>query len=355
MDRRTFLGTTAAMGAMLSAPAYLRRAYAEEPLKVGSYGGYFESSLKEFIYPLFTKESGIEVQSIGTQSGPSWLASISASQAAGDPPVDVTMAGGGEVVRFAATFEPFDAANIPHLKNLPERFINLDAQGRPYAAAVLSWFATFVQNTDYFPDPIASWSEMWDGKFAKSLGCTEDITISYLLDITATVFFGGQQILGTREGILQVMAKAAELQKSVTLWYRDEGQFQQGLQSGEIPAGVYYHDATQLMIADGFPVMSVFPKEGGIVDFGAWGKIKGTRKGTAVEAFVDFCFTPQIQGEISRKIGTAPIVSQEIAGLSDEEFAKVSSPRDPILPNFKMYVENADWLTEEWTRFLTKS
>ena len=54
------------------------------------------------------------------------------------------------------------------------------------------------------------------------------------------------------------------------LWYRDEAQFEQALKSGEIPMGQYYHDVTGLAAADGHPVRSTFPKEGGIQDSGSW-------------------------------------------------------------------------------------
>ena len=53
--RRRFLGAASATAAgALAAPAVLRRAWAAEPLRVSSYGGYFEDSLVEFVYPGFT-------------------------------------------------------------------------------------------------------------------------------------------------------------------------------------------------------------------------------------------------------------------------------------------------------------
>jgi putative spermidine/putrescine transport system substrate-binding protein len=52
--------------------------------------------------------------------------------------------------------------------------------------------------------------------------------------------------------------KLAEVKPNVRLWYRDEGQFQQALESGEIPMGQYYHDVTGPAAANGQPVRSTF-------------------------------------------------------------------------------------------------
>jgi len=351
-NRRSFVKSVALAATALSAPAILRKAYAAEPLRVSSYGGYFEDSLKEFIYPTFTKETGIEVRSIAQSSGTVWFASLKAGIDAGQPPTDVTMGGGIDVIKFHSLFQTLDESKLPNLGNLPPELVSRTEDGHPYSIGVLAWFLTFVQNTDYFPDPIQSWADVWDPKFEDSIGWTEDINLSYLLDITAVTFFGGTRILETREGIETVMAKAAELRRNVTLWYRDEGQFQQSLQSGEIPAGQYYNDVAGLMAADGFPVISVFPKEGGVIDYGSWSLVNGSEQAEAAHVFIDYCCDPKVQGEISRSIGTAPTVSQQAAGLTDEEFAAVSSTIDPIYPGFSIYVKNADWLSEKWSEVL---
>ena len=50
-SRRTLLGASAAATGVLAAPNVLRRAWAAEPIRVSSYGGYFEDSLKSYAYP----------------------------------------------------------------------------------------------------------------------------------------------------------------------------------------------------------------------------------------------------------------------------------------------------------------
>ena len=91
---------------------------------------------------------------------------------------------------------------------------------------------------------------MWQPDKKNKLGLLALASNSFLLEITAKTFFGGYDILNSQEGILTVLKKIAELKPNVKLWYRDEGQFQQALQSGEIPMGQYYHDVAGLAAAE---------------------------------------------------------------------------------------------------------
>ena len=178
------------------------------------------------------------------------------------------------------------------------------------------------------------------------------MTNSFLLDVTAKTYFGGQEILDTEEGIMKVMDKLAELKDNVQLWYRDEAQFEQALKSGEIPMGQYYHDVAGLAAADGYPVRSTFPKEGGINDSGSWAVSKASEKLDLAHVFIDFMSQPEIQTLLSRKVGTSPTVARAKTGLTDEEFASVSSEIEPIIPRYDMYQQRADWLSQKWTELI---
>jgi putative spermidine/putrescine transport system substrate-binding protein len=71
MKRRTFLAAGATGIGVLTAPSILRAQTG--PVRVGVYGGYFQDSFDEHIFPDFTAETGIEVQSVGTPTGEAWL------------------------------------------------------------------------------------------------------------------------------------------------------------------------------------------------------------------------------------------------------------------------------------------
>ena len=63
MNRRSVLKTGVASVAAASGLATPLIAQ-ERSLKIGSYGGYFEDSFKEHVYPAFTEATGIVVESV---------------------------------------------------------------------------------------------------------------------------------------------------------------------------------------------------------------------------------------------------------------------------------------------------
>ena len=64
---------------------------AEKSIKVGVYGGYFKDSFDKHIFPEFTKETGIEVESVAEPTGEAWLVQLEQAAKAGVAPADVSM------------------------------------------------------------------------------------------------------------------------------------------------------------------------------------------------------------------------------------------------------------------------
>jgi putative spermidine/putrescine transport system substrate-binding protein len=217
----------------------------------------------------------------------------------------------------------------------------------------VSWYITLVTNTEAYPEAPTSWQALWDPANADRLGLLALASNSFLLEITATTFFGGTDILDTEDGVTQVLEKLAEVKPNVRLWYRDEGQFQQALESGEIPMGQYYHDVTGLAAAGGQPVRSTFPAEGAVLDSGSWVVSKASGMVEPAQVFIDYMARPEIQAKLSRNVGTAPTVRRELTDLTDEEFAAVASDAAPILPRYDLYVERADWVNQKWSEMIT--
>lgn len=352
--RREFLASASALGlGTLAAPTILRAQ--DAPLKVGTYGGYFEESFKEHIFPDFTEATGIEVESIPEPTGEAWLVQLRQAARAGQAPADVSMM--AQVARIRGErdelWAKLDADAMPNVENLPDHFRHGYDDGGFYGTGAVSWFISLVTNTDAYPDAPESWTALWDPANEDSLGLLALASNSFLMEITATSYFGGTDILDTEEGVLEVLEKLAEVKPNVRLWYRDEGQFQQALENGEIPMGQYYHDVTGLAAADGKPVRSTFPKEGAVLDSGSWVVSNASGAIEASQVFIDYMAQPEIQSKLSRFVGTAPTVPREMTDLTDEEFAAVSSEIEPILPRYDLYVDRADWVNQKWSEMIT--
>jgi putative spermidine/putrescine transport system substrate-binding protein len=352
LSRRSVLGAGVAGAALLAMPAVLRAQ--DKSLKVGVYGGYFKKSFDEHIFPEFTKASGIAVESIAEPTGEAWLVQLEQAAKAGQAPADVSMMSQTSTLKGQATelWTPIDIAKIKHGADLLERFVNKYPDGRIAGIGAVAWYITLVTNTDVYKEAPTSWEALWDPANADKLGLLALASNSFLLEVTAKTFMGGTNALDTEEGQLKAFEKLAEVKPNVRLWYRDEAQFEQALKSGEIPMGQYYHDVTGLAAADGQPVRSTFPKEGGIQDSGNWVISRASKKADEAHVFIDYMSQSSIQGLMSRKVGTAPTLKKEVLDLKPEEFAAVSSDIEPIIPRYDLYTTKSDWINQKWTELI---
>lgn len=352
MSRRGVLGAGVAGASLLTMPTILRAQ--EKSLKVGVYGGYFKDSFDKNIFPEFTKATGIAVESIAEPTGEAWLVQLEQAARAGQAPADVSMMSQVAMLKGQATelWAPLDMGKIKNGANLIDRFVNKYPDGRVAGIGAVAWYITLVTNTDVYKEAPDSWAAFWDPANADKLGLLALVSNSFLLEVTAKTFMGGTNALDTEEGILKAFDKLAEVKPNVALWYRDEAQFEQALKSGEIPMGQYYHDVTGLAAADGHPVRSTFPKEGGIQDSGCWALSRASEKAEEAHVFIDYMSQPSIQAALSRKVGTSPTVKRELLDLTDAEFAAVSSDIEPIVPRYDLYQTKSDWLNQKWTELI---
>jgi putative spermidine/putrescine transport system substrate-binding protein len=200
-------------------------------------------------------------------------------------------------------------------------------------------------------DPPASWSDFWDSaRFEASLGLSKNFN-SNLLDIVAATFFDDEPTLSTNDGIVACVEKVAELKPNVALWWSAESQMEQGMKNEDVIGGMYYHDVASLMAAEGFPIASIFPKEGNPQGYGSWCLSSMSDKTEEAQEFITFSCAPETQALMSRKIGTAPLVDQAVTDLTPEEFTAVSGT-PAIKPAYESYLDNETFIKDTWEKML---
>jgi putative spermidine/putrescine transport system substrate-binding protein len=350
MNRRTLLKTGAA-GLATSALASPLIA-AERSIRIGSYGGYFENSFKEHVYPEFTKATGIAVESITQPNSSDWLVTLQQALSAGNIPTDISLFARDTMIkasRIGDLIAPLDLANIKGAGNLDSYFV-FEGKDGPQGVGAMSWFSAMVFNPNEVETP-ASWADFWDSsKFEASLGLGRNYNAG-LLDFTAATFFDGEETMMSDEGITAIIAKIAELKPNVALWWTAESQMEQSMKNGDVVAGMYYLDVANLMALDGFPIKPTFPKEGNLQDYGSWCLTAGSEKAAEAAEFMNFSSEPAIQALMSRKIGTAPLVAKEMTDLTDDEFNFVSGTPS-IKPAYEAYLDNETFIKESWDKML---
>ena len=353
VSRRTLLKGTAGIAAasMLAAPALASK----RSLKIGSYGGYFEDSFKKHVYPVFTEATGIEIESVTQPNSTDWLVTMQQAAAAKSVPADLSLYARDTMIkasRIGGLLAPLDTTKVPTASNLDSYFLFEGNEG-VLGVGAMSWFTSMVINPGEVEDP-ASWADFWDSsKFEASLGLSKNFN-SNLLDITAATFFEGEATFKTRDGIVALIEKAAELKPNVALWWSGESQMEQGMKNGDVIGGMYYHDVAQLMAADGFPIKSLFPKEGNPQGYGSWCLSTLSEKTDEALEFIKFSSEPSTQALMSRMIGTAPLVDKSLTDLTEEEFAGVSGT-PAIQPAYEAYLDEETFIKETWDKMLATS
>jgi putative spermidine/putrescine transport system substrate-binding protein len=353
LSRRSVLQSGAGLAGLAVASTIGAPAIAQSrSIKIGSYGGYFEDSFKSHVYPAFTEATGIEVESVTQPNSTDWLVTMQQAASSGAVPADLSLFGRDTMIkasRIGGLLTPIDVAMIPTAANLDPYFLFEGPDG-VLGVGAMSWFTSMVINPNVVGPP-ASWSDFWDSaRFEASLGLSKNFN-SNLLDIVAATFFDGEPTLSTKDGIVACVEKVAELKPNVALWWSAESQMEQGMKNEDVIGGMYYHDVASLMAAEGFPIASIFPKEGNPQGYGSWCLSSMSDKTEEAQEFITFSCAPETQALMSRKIGTAPLVDQAVTDLTPEEFAAVSGT-PAIKPAYESYLDNETFIKDTWEKML---
>jgi putative spermidine/putrescine transport system substrate-binding protein len=330
-------------------------------IKVGTYGGFFEENFRK-IYPKFTEEFDVEVESVSQPTSEVWVVQLQqAINAGGAPPADVSMLSGVGLQRAinGDILAKYMTSDIPTSENLAEGYVKTDADGNVTGVGGLSWYITIVSNTDRVPESESpdSWEAFWDPKWENELALLKNAANSFLLEITAATFFDGYEILETQDGVLEVMNKLAEVKPNVKLWFRDEAQAQSQYNEGEVSLGQFYHDITMFAASEaggGAPLRSTFPTEGAILDSGFWSISKTTESIGACVKFIDWMCQPEIQQELALTLGTIPSTKRETLTMTDDEYEVVAGPgpEAALRPKYEIYDRWEDWIDQNWSELI---
>jgi putative spermidine/putrescine transport system substrate-binding protein len=325
-------------------------------ITVSTYGGFFEENFAA-MYPAFTEETGIEVVSRAQPTSEVWVVQLKQSIDSGNPPpADVSMLSGVGIQRAinGDVLATYPDSSLTNADNIAEGYIRTSEDGNVSGVGNVSWYITIVSNTERVPESPTSWSAFWDPEWENELALLRNAANSYLIEITAEVFFGGYEILDTQEGIVEVLTKLQEVKPNVKLFYRDEAQAQQAFNTGEVSLGQFYHDITTFAASQGEPLRSVFPDEGAILDSGFWAVTQTTENLGGCIAFIDYFCRPEIQAELARTLGTTPTAKRELMDLTDEEYEAVGGPgpEAALRPKYEMYDELEDFIDQQWTEMI---
>lgn len=354
-DRRTFLkGGAAAAGTTLGVGRVAGTSRQQQPLRVGVFGGIFEEMYTKYIAKPFEQETGtkVDVATIGNVPN---LLKLQKLVQQGRAPID-TLIHTTETLPQALDLDiyaPIPTDRVQNLENLYDRY-RFTNDGTTYGAGIGAWFMTFILHKELVSEPYpSSWKSWWEKKYEGQIEAASPLTDSYLPWITAVLYFDGQDVLHTKDGIDEVFNKMEGVKPQISRWYQNEAQGQQHIRNKETPILEMWNDVSIVMQNNDVPIKRVVPKEGWVGDHGEWVVLKSSKRKQAAYEFINFSLKPEVQTQLTNQLHTAPTIRN--TNLSEKERKRVFGPGPDyhIKPDWTPVWDHEEYIRNKWNKFLS--
>ena len=324
------------------------------PLTVAVYGGVFQEVMDEQLFAPFNEEFDFEAESEAQPTSEEALTQYENAVSAGEAPVDVAiMANTGVLQGLNSDLWHLWEGDFENLQYISDGLVR-EVDGGIASIGALSWYINLVQNTDLVEEPVDTWEALWDSQYEDQMALLGYASNSFLLEVTANVQFDGTDVLNSRDGIRDVLETLEGVKSQANMWYENEAEFQQRLRDGEVPAGMLYNDITLVMQDEGAPVQSNFVQEGSILDSGHWVTLSSSELTEEARQFIDYASRPEVQDRVAENLYTSPTIDRQYSEIDDETYRTISGPGpdEAIIPKYELYVEEEDWVNEQWNEFI---
>lgn len=285
----------------------------KETLYVLNWGDYID----EEMIALFEEEYDVKVQYDTMSSNEEMLVKLESTDNIYDIcfPSDYII----EKLIAADMLHPLNKENIPNLKNIDERFLDLSFDpGNVYSVPYMWGTVGILYNTALVDDPVDSWDILWNEKYAgkilmyDSLRDTIGITLLKLgLDINTR---NEADILAAQEVLIE--------QKPLVLAYLDDN-IKDRMIAGEGALSVVYSGDAVYCMGENPDLAYAVPKEGTNLWFDNVIIPKTSKNTELAEKFIDFLCRADV-------------------ALANTEYVAYSSPNAAALAQL-----DAEWLEDE--------
>lgn len=266
-NRRGFIRTAAATGAVLASPAYLRRAHAQSggEVNIWTYNDFVPEAFKD----QFEAETGIKVNvRLVDDQGKQF--NLLAAEAP-NPTVDIMTVAGHRFLQFIDSdlLAPLDTDRLSNWGNINPTFSESDwstINGHKWGAPILSGMEVLAYNTDYVT---AEEAMTWDTLFSeKYRGQTAYIIQDMMSIVMLMMGYDGNMVAymddPDKAAAIVEEAKAflIEHKPLVRKYYDGGAEFQQMMVNQDIVLGHSWNGPAAALINDGFPLGMTIPNEG---------------------------------------------------------------------------------------------
>lgn len=256
--------------------------------------------------------------------------------------------------------QPIDLNHITSWSDIPDTF-KLDdmvSDGATYGVPYL-WGPDYVMyNADVIKDPIKSWQELWDSKYAGRLSLHDDVSNIYMIgkllgldktDKTALYNMSDENLKYAQEQL-------TTLNSSVRKYWAAGGELEDLFKNREIDIAVGWPSTLKNLKDQGLNMAWCIPDEGVTGWFDRLMIVKGSKHSQLATLWIDWCTSAE--GEALGSIATTFSVSNPKAAefmTDDQKEVAMVNDMDKMFKsiNFWSYVKNREAYNEVWTAVKT--
>lgn len=344
---RTHLKSLAAAGVLAGIGAV--PAFAQEVLRINSFGGVYEETHQRLVIKPFEEANNVRVEVVTLYSADT-LAQLRAQKDA--PQFDVVHFSGGQEIVAAreGLLDPITPAELTNYSELYPFAVEGIEQGIGPAYVIVA--NGLIYNSEKVETPPATWAEFLAGGYGEEVTLT-DLSNTYGLQ---ALLMMNQVAGGTLEDIQPGLDAARKLLDEGAQIVASAPEIQQAFAQGATAIAPYAQEYAYTLRAAGMPVGFIAPTDGAPVSYFTISAVSGRPNSELAKKFIDFSLSAEVQAGWAEAMRYSPTnkattLADDVAGdvIYGEEAMNQTVRFDPEVVN----ANRPAWV-EAWNRMIAQ-
>jgi len=285
--RRSILKGAAALGGACATGLVAAQG---KSVSATTYPGAWESAHRQILMPAFAKATGASTNLVASLAVDT-VSKIVASKA--NPPFDVIILDEGPYLAALQhdIFEKLPVDKMPHMKDLPQKFIDPRGLGAFVAGQIIG----IAYNTDKIKTPPRSWNDLLKPEFKGRVGLAgmgSTLMSAWMAEIAK---LNG----GSEENMEPAFAFVKKLLPNVSAVAANPGALATLFQQDQIDISVHYNNNVADLQGKGVPVALVRPDTQYIHIKSTMHIVKNSKSVDLAAAYIDAALSPDVQSKLA--------------------------------------------------------
>lgn len=350
----SLIGSVTQAGAASSRPARLRHSEsgtASKSLVVRDSGGAYEAANRKHLYEPFTRETGIEIQTVNLD-----FDAMLAQLKTGHPDFTVADTSMLDYMIFHDSYDLMEELDFDKLPNVKHGNIAKDLV-LPYAVAKNYWASTMAYRSDIFKkNPPKNWEDFWNTKKWPGKRSLQSATATFP-ELEFYLLADGVTMHHLYPLDVERAFKSADrIRPDVLKWWTTGSLPPLLLSRKEVVMSSIWNGRALTPIKQGVPIALQW--NGARRQSNGFGIFKGARNLEGAYKFVNFAYRPEVQAALAIAIPYSPVVPK--ANKLIPRHVLDLLPTNPKYFDLGFDMDNSWWLkngtaiTKRWTTWATE-